>query len=389
MNIGLLKENKTDEYRVALLPSHAKLLNDKGHQVFVEESAGLAAGFPDQDYINNNAIVCNKKKVLDEAEFILKVKAPLESEKNDYSSRQVLFTYLHFDENISPDKINELIKNGFLGIAYEWVEENNRYPLLEPMSILSGYLFAQKAVQLCTDHKRILCGDYEGLYDAARILIIGIGTIGSSVLKYSIDNHLKITVIDKNPGSLNQRLNLRYKTRNKDYTRDCKIEVLPFENKQPLKTKKVLSKIISEFDIVINCAVRRPDLPKKQMEYLIDRSMIMKMQNGSVVCDATACDKDLIETAISSEYLDHYDIIEGVIHYNCDHIPSLTANTSSRLLTESTFPYIMEMAERGIKQVIRSNESLRKGVSCYKAKLTHEYTARKKNLPWVKILDII
>lgn len=389
MNIGLLKEIKNDEYRVALLPSQAQLLNKRGHQVFVEESAGLAAGFPDQDYIDNNAIVCNKKKVLDNAKLILKVKAPLECEKNDYASEQILFTYLHFDENISPEKINELIKSGFLGIAYEWVEENGKYTLLEPMSILSGYLFAQKAMELCTDHKGILCGDYENLYEAAKILIIGIGTIGSSVLKYSLDNHLRITVIDKNPESLNQRLNIRFKTGNEDYIRKFKIEVIPFDNEQPNKTIQILHEIISKFDIIINCAVRRSDLSKEKMQYLIDRKMIKKMQIGSVVCDATACDKDLIETCISSEYLDHYDIIEGIIHYNCDHIPSLTANTSSKLLTESTFPYIMEIAGHGIKQAVYKNKALRKGVSCYQTKLTHEYSANKKNLPWVKILDLI
>ncbi|MDZ7743321.1 MAG: hypothetical protein U5Q03_16685 [Bacteroidota bacterium] len=97
----------------------------------------------------------------------------------------------------------------------------------------------------------------------------------------------------------------------------------------------------------------------------------------------------MIETCISSENIHHYDVIDGVIHYNCDHIPSLTAHTSSKLLTKSTFPYIMEMAQKGIKTAIRENESLRKGVSCFQGNLTHEYSAKKKNMPCKNILDLL
>lgn len=389
MKIGLIKEIKTDENRVALLPSQLTVLSEKGHRVLVESGAGVMAGFTDEAYQEAGGRISSKKNILAESELLLKVKAPQPSEVNDYAAGQCLFTYLHFDENILPEKINALISSGFLGIAYEWVEKDGRYPLLEPMSILSGYLFTQKAIQLCTDHKGLLCGDYEGLYEPASIMIIGIGTIGASALKYATDNHLKITVVDKNPASLNERLNRRFGTGSKDYLREHLIEIIPFENERPEKTKNYLSEIMDQYDIIINCAVRRPDLPKEKLEYLIDRNMVSRMKKGSVICDATACDKDLIETCISSESIHHYDVIDGVIHYNCDHIPSLTATTSSKLLTKSTFPYILEMAEKGIDVAISENEALRKGVSCYKGALTHEYSAIKKNMPWKNILDLL
>ncbi|MDZ7743322.1 MAG: hypothetical protein U5Q03_16690 [Bacteroidota bacterium] len=284
MKIGLINEIKTDENRVALLPDQLRQLHENGHEIFVESGAGARAGFVDTEYQAAGGRITSKKQVLAEAELLLKVKAPQASEILDYSAAQTLFTYLHFDENIPPEKIRELIKSGFMGIAYEWVEAKGRYPLLEPMSILSGYLFAQKAVQLCTEHKGLLCGDYEGLYEGAGIMIIGIGTIGASALKYAIDNHLQITVVDKKPLELNQRLNRRFNTGKKDYLRDYMIEVIPFDMQKPEKTKNYLAEIMDQYDIIINCAVRRPDLPKEKMEYLIDRKMAGSMKKGSVIC---------------------------------------------------------------------------------------------------------
>jgi len=388
MKIAVLKEAKRDENRVALQPCQARILVDNGHEVFVEQSAGIQSGYQDDEYVENGAKISSKETALNNCELILKVKAPLESEYGDYGPEQTLFTYLHFDENISPDNIRRLISNNMLGIAMEWVKKDDIYPLLLPMSKLTGYLFAQKATELCARYKGLLCGKYEECLFGSHILVIGVGTIGMSVLKYAMDNHFHINVVDKHTESINDRLNQRLNT-SVDYIGIHNFKVIKFDCDNPSDTKGEICNILPDMDIVINCAVRRPDLPKSTMEYLIDAEMIKLLKKSSIVCDATACDKDMIETAVSSESLYNFDIIHDVIHYNCDHIPSYVGRTATDLLTQATFPYILEMANNGIIPTVRSNEFLREGVSCYKGILTHEYSALKKALEYTNILQLI
>ncbi|MFG3594642.1 hypothetical protein [Bradyrhizobium sp. RDI18] len=157
MNVGVLKEIKQDEHRVALQPLQARVLSSSGHTVYIESGAGEGAGFSDSDYQESGAKIVVKSKLLTEARLLLKVKAPLRSEYVDYAPHHILFTYLHFDENIAAQDISELVSRGFLGIAYEWVGKDGRYPLLEPMSRLTGYLFAHRALELCSKEKRTFC----------------------------------------------------------------------------------------------------------------------------------------------------------------------------------------------------------------------------------------
>lgn len=389
MNIGLLKENKTDEFRVALMPSQVKELVRNGHKVFVEENAGMHSGFSDSQYIDQGASIGKKNEILSRSKLILKVKAPLENEYNVYNEDHIVFTYFHFDENILPDKIKRLIQSGFTGISYEWVEDNGRYPLLEPMSQLTGYLFAQKAIELITHHKGILCGKYEDYLKPANALVIGLGTIGLSALKYFLVNHISVTILDKHIHTINERINQRFKTSGINYVEQYNIKCIPFNNDQPQLSKKKLEEIIVNFDIILNCAVRRPDLPKSKFEFLIDEAMVKGMEPGSVICDTTACDKDLIETCISSEKVDHFDVIHDVIHYNCDHIPSSVGRSASELLTSRTFPFILEIANEGLVNAALSKKPLYNGIVCYQGKITHQYIAQKKGFEFFELSNLL
>jgi alanine dehydrogenase len=389
MNIAVLKEIKVDENRVSLQPFQVSELVKFGHKVYVETNAGLNAGFSDLEYERNGALIADKYTVLNNSELILKVKAPLEIEYTDYKSNQILFTYLHFDENIPAEQINKLISSGFTGIAYEWVGRDSDFPLLYPMSRLTGYLFAQKSSELLSKHKGKLGGKYESEHTGANVLIIGLGTIGMSAFKYLYDNKFNITLLDKNIDTINQRLNSRFYTHNINYTKD--VNLIKFDTSNPENTKKIINNNMTSYDIILNCAVRRKDLLKSKMEYLIDKEMISKMQKGSIVCDTTACDMDLIETCISSSELEQVDIIDGIVHYNCDHIPSYVANTSTKLLTEQTFQYVLLIANNGIEHTIKTNEYFRNGVSCKNGYITHRYSAEKKNLlnNYKDILELI
>lgn len=384
MKIGVIKEIKPDENRVSLTPPQSAMLHAQHHEVYVEHNAGVCSNYPDASYQAAGARIVSKQTLLDECELLLKIKCPLESEFQDYKKHHTLFTYLHFDENISNQKVENLIQSGFLGIAYEWVEENGRYPLLEPMSKMTGYLYYQRAKELCTKHKGVLCPKYADLNNqGAHILIIGIGTIGSQVLQSALRDNLTITIIDKHPSKVMKKIASMGFTTPKDLT------ILPFDMNTPNNIRVDVEAILPTLDIVINCAVRRSDLPKSKFSYVIDKKMLAKMSKNSVICDATACDKDFIETCVSTEYLDKTDNIDGIIHYNPDHIPSLTGQSATEKLTDCTFKYINAMANHGIIPTIKNNEPIRKGVACYQGKITHAYTAKKKSFGYYNILDLI
>jgi alanine dehydrogenase len=389
MNIGVLKERKHDERRVALQPCQAGELVQEGHQVWVESGSGDLAQYPDRAYLEAGASIADKKQVLDNCQLLLKVKCPTTEEYGDYRSYHTLFTYLHFDENIAPEKTKYLISSGFLGIAYEWVGQNGHYPLLAPMSQLTGHLFYQRSVELLAEHKGVLAGAYIPSLSGANILIIGMGRIGTEVLKCALLNRLNVTVVARNSQQVAEKVRQIFE---QIFGLESGIKlpnVILFDNDNPNECKNQITELMPQLDIIINGAVRRSNLPKDKLEYLIDKSMIAQMQANSIVCDATACDGDFIETCISSESLAHYDAIEQVIHYSPDHIPSYVAKTSTDLLTNATFEYVKLIANLGAKEAIVANESLRNGVSCYQGKITHLYTAEKKGFEYVNIVDLL
>jgi alanine dehydrogenase len=385
MNIGILKERKQDERRVSLQPHQAGQLVDDGHHIFVETGAGELAQYPDPAYLQAGAEIVPKQHVLDHCELLLKVKCPIAEEYRDYRANQILFTYLHFDENLSKAKTLELINSGFLGIAYEWVEKDGTYPLLESMSKMTGYLFYQRSVELLAQHKGVLAGAYDKALKGATILIIGLGRIGTGVLKCSLLNKLNVIVVARNHQQVLDKICAVFGP-NRPAEPPL---IIPFDNDEHEECKRRISELMPKLDIVVNCAVRRPNLPKEKMEYFIDKAMIQQMQPHSIVCDATACDRDFIETCVSSESLTHYDLIDGVIHYSPDHIPSYVPKSSTELLTDATFEYVRLIANQGIKEAIKINEALRKGVSCYNGSITHQYTANKKGFEYVDILNIL
>jgi len=390
MRVGLLKDIKPDERRVALLPRHVRVLKELGHAVFVERNAGSGSGFDDSAYERAGARVVEKADVLEESELLLKVKTPLPSEFADYKPFHVLFTYLHFDENISRQDIQALIERAFIGIAYEWVGEGGAYPLLEPMSRLTGYLFAQKAVELCAREKGIFCAANEPFLPGGRAVIVGSGNIGLSAVKYLSDLNLSLSVVHNAPLlTVEKRILQRFGKSASDMLAGRNVRFVQMNEEDPARTKGELAGLLGEADILINAAVRRASLPKTKLEYLVDREMVARMAPGSVVCDATACDKDMVETCVSSPSLHDTYREADVVHYNCDHIPALVARTASELLTESTFPYVVRLVEQGVFQAIQSNVALRNGVSCCEGWITHRLSAEKKDMPYRPIGDFL
>ncbi|MFG3594641.1 hypothetical protein [Bradyrhizobium sp. RDI18] len=214
--------------------------------------------------------------------------------------------------------------------------------------------------------------------------------MGLSAFKYLSDLGVALTVVvTRNSEDFNGRANARFGTEGVDYIAATRTKLLVMDNNDPSRTRDIIAAALPKTDILLNCAVRRSDLPKHRMEYLIDRAMVRAMRTSSIICDCTACDRDMIETCTSSAFLYHSYREEGVVHYNCDHIPSIVAHTATQLLTESTFAYIRYITNSKSLQAFLENEDLRNGVCCCGGHLTHALSAEKKGLPYRRLNEAI
>jgi len=385
MNIGVLKERKRDEHRVALRPKQAAKLVAMGHQVYVEHGSGLAAGFEDQAYVGS--ILSDREEIYEKCSLLLKIKCPLPEEYRFLGPKNTLFAYMHFDENIPPENIRAIERTEVTVIAYEWVEENGTYPLLQPMSELSGVVFARKAMSLLMEHAGLLGGKYFDAVLPARAMVIGLGHIGANAVHVFARNGLNLTIVDKHPESIDARIN-RYVAADLWAQAKLGLAVIRFDEENPEESVARIREALPSIDILINAAVRRPTLPKSRCEFIVDRAGVASMRRNSVVCDATACDREFVETAVSSESLTEYYVEEGVIHYNCDHIPSLVASTATQMLASATFPYVLQLLN-GFEQAVSNSPALANGVMCYRGHLTHAYSAEKKGLPYTPLENLL
>jgi alanine dehydrogenase len=385
MKIGIIKERKHDERRVALRPEQVDLLGKLGHEVFVEMGAGELAGYTDKDYAS--ATIVDQETLYKNSSLLLKVKCPEPQEYKFLNEKHTLFCYLHFDENIPPENITKIVSTGVTGIAYEWVENCGEFPLLQPMSELTGSLFALKSMSLLLEKKGKMGTAYAQGATPPVAAVVGVGNIGKKAIAAFILNGFDLVIVDKHPETLPERLCKIMP----EFSWDAlskRITVIVFDETNHQNAIGQLKLLLPHIDILICAAVRRQSLPKSTCNYLIDRKSLALMRPHSVICDATACDKDFIETAVSSSSLTDYYIEEEVIHYNCDHIPSLASQTSTYLLTEATFPFVIKLSE-GFDSAVRADSALKSGVMCHKGKLTHQYSAEKKLMDWSKLDEIL
>lgn len=281
MIVGIPKEIKIGETRVAITPEELKEFVQQGHKVLIESGAGGRSSFSDSDYEATGGIIVGKEKLISDAELILKIKQPYAEEMHYFREDQTLFTYLHLNENAPREYTEELLKLGIYAIAYEWVEkEDGTHPLLIPMSEITGNLVAQIGLELLTypnGEKGIFAGGIEGL-GPARVTIIGGGIIGCNATNYALRVGTKVTIVDKHPWDLPERL--------KRYVPAHLVELVDGVESD----KSNIRRILPQTDLLINCAVRRPDFKEP---HLITRDMLKLMGKGSVLIDATACDHDM------------------------------------------------------------------------------------------------
>ncbi|SCZ76024.1 alanine dehydrogenase [Acidaminobacter hydrogenoformans] len=369
MIIGIPKEIKKNECRVAATPSAAAALIKRGHTVLVEPQAGLGSGYPDEAYVRAGAQITPREALYKRCDMLYKVKEIEASEYELLHEDQIVFTYLH--SNAHSEMTEVLLDRGITGICYEDVDdENGDYPMLAPMSILAGkggFLAALHFSQSVHGGRGLLLNRIVGVA-TPDVTIIGCGWSGVGAAELAAAFGNRVTMLDINKKAMD-------KAREK---LPVNVEFL-FSNRENLET------CLKRTDVLINCIL----WPKTRQDHLVNREELKLMKRGALIVDVACDEAGAIETCRSTSHDDPVYVEEGVLHYAVDNIPSGFAETASQMLSECTLPYALEIANRGVVEALRRDPHLRRGLTTYKGQLTLVETADKHGIPYVDPLEAI
>jgi alanine dehydrogenase len=369
MIIGVPREIKSNEYRVALVPAGVRSLVEKGHKVLVERAAGEGSGISDEEYLRAGAVVKGSAKaIFGEAEMIVKVKEPLPEEWVLLNEGQILFTYLHLAPALELTKA--LLEKKVIGIAYETVQlPDGSLPLLEPMSEIAGKLAVQVgACYLQRDNggSGVLLGGVPGVR-AGNVVIIGGGTVGINAARVASGMGASVIILDINIERL------RYLT-----------DILGGRLVTLASNKSNVEAAVAEADLVVGATL----IPGAKAEKLVTREMLTKMRKGSVLVDVAVDQGGCFETSVPTTHDNPVFTVEGVLHYCVANMPSAVSRSSTFALTNATFPYVLKLADMGYKEALRTDEALRKGLNVYKGKLVYAPVAKSLGLEYTT-LDVL
>jgi alanine dehydrogenase len=361
MIIGVPKEIKEQEQRVALLPSLTNQLTRHGHSVLVERNAGLGSGYPDQDYVKAGAeIVEQAKEVFARSDMIVKVKEPLEAEFPLLRRGQILFTYLHLAA--SKSLTEALLKSGVTGVAYETIQVDHRLPLLEPMSEIAGRMSVVMGANFLAKYNGgsgVLLGGVPGVLPG-RVVIVGGGTSGVNALRMAkgLGADAKILDIDVE--------RLRFLD-------------IAMDNLHTLYSNEAnLDDLMPDCDLLIGAVL----LPGAKAPKLITRAMLRKMKRGSVMVDISIDQGGCAETSRPTTHLDPVYVEEGVTHYCVANMPAAYARTATQALTNVTYRYVELLADLGLEGACKKQPALIGGINTRDGRLTCKAVAEAHGLKW-------
>jgi len=360
MKIGVPKEIKAQENRVALLPSAAYQLAKRGHQVIVENGAGAGSGFPDAEYKGAGAeVVARHEEVFARADMIVKVKEPLESEWPLFRPGQILFTYLHLAAN---KRLTEaLMTTGMTGIAYETVEVNRRLPLLEPMSEIAGRMSVLVGGVYLAKHFGgcgVLLGGVPGVLPG-KVVVIGGGTAGVNAARMGSGLGADVTILEVDVERM-RFLDITLHTAHTLYSNQAHIlEMLP------------------EVDLLIGAVL----VPGSKAPKLITREMLRVMKPGSVFVDIAIDQGGCAETSRPTTHHDPIYVEEDVTHYCVANMPAAFARTATQALANVTYRYIEILADHGIPGAFQKDRNLIGGLNLYNGNVTIAGVAEAHGLP--------
>jgi len=364
MRIGVPKEIKNNENRVAMTPAGVVTLTTAGHEVFIETGAGLGSGFIDGDYAQAGAKIVQTAEEAWSMEMVMKVKEPLESEYKYFREGLILFTYLHLAAE--PELTQALLESKVIGIAYETVQLPNRsLPLLTPMSEVAGRMAPQIGAQFLEKNhggKGILLSGVPGV-QRGKVTIIGGGMAGTNAAKMAVGLGAEVTVIDLNPERLRQL-----------------DDIFGSEITTLMSNPYNIAESVKDADLVIGAVL----IPGAKAPKLVTDEMIASMKPGSVVVDIAIDQGGIFETSdrITTHDNPTYEK-HGVVHYAVANMPGAVPRTSTIALTNVTVPYALQIANKGYKQACLDNEPLFKGINTINGNCTYKAVADSLQLEFV------
>ena len=370
MIIGVPKEIKNNENRVALTPAGATELTKKGHEVYVQTTAGIGSGFSDEEYVKAGAkMLPNIEEVYAIAEMIMKVKEPIESEYSLIKEDQLLFTYFHF---ASYEPLTDaMIKSKSVCLAYETVEKEDRsLPLLVPMSEVAGRMATQegaKYLEKPLKGKGILLGGVPGV-KPAKVLVLGGGIVGTQAAKMAAGLGSDVIIMDL---SLDR---LRYLD-----------DIMPANVRTVMSNEYNIREFVKTADLIVGAVL----IPGAIAPKLITRDMLKTMQPGTVLVDVAVDQGGCIETCKPTTHENPTFIIDDIIHYCVANMPGAVPYTSTMALTNATLPYALQLANKGWEKACVENEDLKKGLNIIKGDVVYKAVADAFGLPYTEVAKFI
>ena len=365
MIIGVPKEIKNNENRVALTPAGVVSYVQAGHKVLIETNAGIGSGFTNEEYVAAGAVIIEDAgDVWTQADMIMKVKEPLENEYKYFREGLILFTYLHLAAD--PELAKELLEKGIIGVAYETVQVGRALPLLAPMSEVAGRMATQIGahyLQTTYGGKGILLSGVPGV-ERGNVTIVGGGNVGTNAAKMAIGLGADVTILDINADRLRQL----------DDIFGNSIQTL-------MSSPYNIAKCVAESDLVIGAVL----IPGAKAPKLVTEEMIKTMKPGSVVVDPAIDQGGSIETSIATTHDNPTFVKHDVVHYCVSNMPGAVARTSTMALTNATVPYGIQIANKGIAKAIIENPALKLGINTAHGEVTYETVAKDLGYEYVPV----
>ena len=366
MHVGVLKEIKPDENRVALSPGGVEVMRQNGHAVFIQKNAGRASGFGNAPYKTAGAeIVDSRAGVFERSDMIIGVKEPQPSDFSHIKKGQVYFGYLHLAA--SEDVTRDMIKAGSVNIAYETIQKaDGTLPLLTPMSEVAGPMAVQagaKYLEMAQGGHGVLLGGVPGV-DPGTVIIIGGGVVGINAAKMACGLGAKVYILDIDLDRL------RYLS-----------DVMPGNCITLMSSPASIRDVLPKADLVVGAVL----VTGSKTPTLITREMLKKMKRGSVLVDVSIDQGGCFETSRETTHADPTYTIDRIVHYAVSNMPGALARTSTLALNNATLPYAVEIANKGWKKAMRENPEIKAGANVVRGKVTYKGVAEAFDLKYERI----
>ncbi len=370
MIVGILKEIKSEENRVAMTPAGVEVMLQNGHTLLVEKKAGEGSGFEDEAYANAGAeLVSTPAEIFQRAEMVMHVKEPLAPEYDLIREDQIVFTYLHLAA--AEELTHALIRSGSVNIAYETIQKvDGSLPLLTPMSEVAGRMAIQqgaKYLEMAQGGRGVLLGGVPGV-DPATVVVIGGGVVGTHAAKMACGLGAKVYLLDMNLERL------RYLS-----------DIMPANCFPLMSSPATIRGLLKEADVVVGAVlITGAKAPK-----LVTRDMLPLMKNGSVLVDVAIDQGGCFETSRPTTHSEPTYTIDGVVHYCVANMPGAVAKTSTLALTNATLPYAVEIANKGWKRAMRENTEIKLGANVVRGQVTYQGVAEAFDLDFTPVDELL